>query len=126
MFSKKPHRIALITAYSESHPNEMHVIGHHDISWTEETFAKASMQEQFAKTCVKQVVQPSLSPSFECQGPVNNGEPTIEVRGQPRQMVPFGSLNRENEPHSLDREFEMDLRQGKKWRLSTEEPLLRG
>ena len=53
MLAKKLHRVALIAAYVQAHPNQVHMIGHQNISWTEKTFASCSVQEQFAEVLVK-------------------------------------------------------------------------
>src|SRR5439155_16959483 len=61
MFSKKLHGIALITAHLQSHPDEMNVIRHENISRTMQALASGGMQKQFAELQMEGVVHQPLA-----------------------------------------------------------------
>jgi hypothetical protein len=45
MFAEELHRVALVAAGAQPHPNQVHVIGHEDIGRTKQCFAGYNVKE---------------------------------------------------------------------------------
>jgi hypothetical protein len=54
--AEKSHRIELVTFTSHPHPDEVQVVGHQAIGWTPNFFANDSMQHEFSKAQMKQLI----------------------------------------------------------------------
>ena len=60
MRAQECHAIELIRIKTQPHPDQMQMIRHEAISWTEKPFAGGGVQKQFAKRGVKWFGEPAL------------------------------------------------------------------
>src|SRR5207249_7393199 len=61
ILSQKAHGIDLVRGEIQPHPDQVQVVRHQDINWTEERLARGGVQQQPAELSVKGPVQPADS-----------------------------------------------------------------
>ena len=93
MFAQKLHAVELVTVKTQSHPDQMNVVGHQAIGRAKKPFARGGVQHDFTKFCVKRFVQPAGAALGNWQRPVNDGVGLIKFSRQSGKIkAAVGSL----------------------------------
>ena len=72
MRSQKGHSVALVRILAQPHPDQMNMIRHQAIARAEQPLTSGDVQHQFAKRCVKTIVQPAAFSIRNRQRPMDN------------------------------------------------------
>ena len=80
MFAKKLHRIALVAVHAHSHPDQVKMVWHEDVSRAEQPLAGGGMKQQFAEMQMESFIQPAGGAAFQCDRPLHHGKSTIKLR----------------------------------------------
>jgi hypothetical protein len=86
VFAQELHPILLVGIASQTHPDEMNVIGHQAISRAIQSFTGGGVKHDLAETCVESFVEPSRLAHGHGHGPVDDCIRLIILAGQTGEM----------------------------------------
>ena len=84
------HPIALVRLSVDSHPDQVHVVGHENIRWAEQTLTRRRMAHNFAKGSMETVGQPAFGSTRHRQRPEDDGVGLVEFTAESWQVVREG------------------------------------
>src|SRR5690348_10490395 len=82
MFTHELHAVALIRVLAQAHPEQMNMIGHQTVTWTEQSLTRSSMQHYFTKTRVEDLIEPTGAAVGNGYCPVNDSVALIVFASQ--------------------------------------------
>ncbi len=84
------HPIALVALEPQTHPKQMDMVGHQNVSGTEKPFACGGMEHQFAELAVESLREPAFGAVKDAQSPVDDGVALVIFPGKPWKAVGAG------------------------------------
>jgi hypothetical protein len=87
VFPQETHRVALVRAQLETQPKKVDVIGHDNVSGTEQLLSRRRVEQQLPEAGVEERVQPTGSASLERDRPKDGGESAVTLWVEAREVV---------------------------------------